>query len=209
MNDAVKHSDDEEIVSLTYTWGQVKRFLLEHGRPATDRNVDALVAACGGVDDSIENGMKSLFNGAYDEVEGQLLCALQNDLPDKPWYDRPNSEWVYDHEKPADYHDDGEDESWYGTYCHIGVHLTGNQCRCCNTCSQCGRHMCEECTVRCCTCGSSVCDRDARETPEGEWECVECECERNPEKKRLLDALEGYEETDTTRRVIRDFINSL
>lgn len=209
MNDAVKHSDDEEIVSLTYTWGQVKRFLLEHGRPATDRNVDALVAACGGFDDSIENGKESLFNGAYDEVEGQLLCALQNDLPDKPWYDRPNSEWVYDHEKPADYHDDGEDESWYGTHCHIGVHLTGNQCRCCNTCSQCGRHMCEECTVRCCTCGSIVCGRDARETPEGEWECVECECEHNPEKKRLLDALEGYEETDTTRRVIRDFINSL
>ena len=109
----------------------------------------------------------------------------------------------------ADHHDDGEAESWYGKYCHVGVHLNGNQCRCCNTCSQCGRHMCEECTVRCCTCGSIVCDRDALETPEGEWECVECECERNPEKKRLLDALEGYEETDTTRRVIRDFINSL
>ena len=24
MSDTVKHSDDEEIVTLTYTWGQVK-----------------------------------------------------------------------------------------------------------------------------------------------------------------------------------------
>ena len=35
MSDTVKHSDDEEIVTLTYTWGQVKNFLHEHGRPAT------------------------------------------------------------------------------------------------------------------------------------------------------------------------------
>ena len=75
--------------------------------------------------------------------------------------------------------------------------------------------MCEECTVRCCTCGSIVCDNDAHENSDGEWECVECEREHNPEKKRLFDALEGYkvtkqyEVTDTTRRVIRDFINSL
>ena len=47
MNDTVKHSDDEAIVSLTYTWGMVGGFLLEHGRPATDRNIEALVAACG------------------------------------------------------------------------------------------------------------------------------------------------------------------
>ena len=32
MSDTVKHSDDEEIVTLTYTWGQVKNFLHEHGR---------------------------------------------------------------------------------------------------------------------------------------------------------------------------------
>ena len=37
MSDTVKHSDDEEIVTLTYTWGQVKNFLHEHGRPATTR----------------------------------------------------------------------------------------------------------------------------------------------------------------------------
>ena len=36
MNDTVKHLDDEAIVSLTYTWGMVGGFLLEHGRPATD-----------------------------------------------------------------------------------------------------------------------------------------------------------------------------
>ena len=214
MNDTVKHSDDEAIVSLTYTWGMVGGFLLEHGRPATDRNIEALVAACG-FDDRIENGMDSLFNGAYDEVEGQLYDAMPENLPDKPWYDRPNGEWVYNREKPADHHDNGEDESWYGTYCHVGNHLNGNQCWCCNTCSQCGRHMCEECTVSCCTCGSIVCDNDAHENSNGEWECVECEREHNPEKKRLFDALEGYkvtkqyEVTDTTRRVIRDFINSL
>ena len=134
MNDTVKHSDDEAIVSLTYTWGMVGGFLLEHGRPATDRNIEALVAACG-FDDRIENGMDSLFNGAYDEVEGQLYDAMPENLPDKPWYDRPNGEWVYNREKPADHHDNGEDESWYGTYCHVGNHLNGNQCWCCNTCS--------------------------------------------------------------------------
>ena len=127
MNDTVKHSDGEAIVSLTYTWGMVGGFLLEHGRPATDRNIEALVVACG-FDDRIENGMDSLFNGAYDEVEGQLYDAMPENLPDKPWYDRPNGEWVYNREKPADHHDDGEDESWYGTYCHVGNHLNGNQC---------------------------------------------------------------------------------
>ena len=80
MNDTVKHSDDEAIVSLTYTWGMVGGFLLEHGRPATDRNIEALVAACG-FDDRIENGMDSLFNGAYDEVEGQLYDAMPENLP--------------------------------------------------------------------------------------------------------------------------------
>lgn len=112
MSDTVKHSDDEEIVTLTYTWGQVKNFLHEHGRPATTRNAEALVAACGR-GNRIENGMDSLFNGAYDEVEGQLYEALTDDLPDKPWYDRPNGKWVYDREEPADHHDEGEDEPWY------------------------------------------------------------------------------------------------
>lgn len=97
MSDTVKHSDDEEIVTLAYTWGQVKNFLHEHGRPATTRNAEALVAACGR-GNRIENGMDSLFNGAYDEVEGQLYEALTDDLPDKPWYDRPNGKWVYDRE---------------------------------------------------------------------------------------------------------------
>lgn len=59
MSDTVKHSDDEEIVTLTYTWGQVKNFLHEHGRPATTRNAEALVAACGR-GNRIENGMDSL-----------------------------------------------------------------------------------------------------------------------------------------------------
>lgn len=214
MNDAVKHSDDEGIVSLTYTWGQVRSFLYEHGRPATTRNAEALVAACGR-GNRIENGMDSLFNGAYDEVEGQLYKALTDDLPDKPWYDRPNGKWVYDREEPADHHDEGEDEPWYGTYCHIGEHSSGNQCWCCNTCSQCGRHMCESCTVRCGTCGSIVCDDDAYETPDGEWECVECELKHDPEKKRLFDALENYEGTkqyetaETIHRIIRGFIDSL
>lgn len=76
--------------------------------------------------------------------------------------------------EPADHHDADEDEAWYGTYCHVGIH-GGNQCWCCNTCSQCGRHMCEACTVRCSTCGSVICSNDARETKDGEWECVECE----------------------------------
>ena len=58
MSDTVKHSDDEEIVTLTYTWGQVKNFLHEHGRPATTRNAEALVAACGR-GNRIENGMDS------------------------------------------------------------------------------------------------------------------------------------------------------
>lgn len=75
MNDAVKHSDDEGIVSLTYTWGQVRSFLYEHGRPATTRNAEALVAACGR-GNRIENGMDGLFNGAYDEVEGRLYEAV-------------------------------------------------------------------------------------------------------------------------------------
>lgn len=181
MSDTVKHSDDEEIVTLTYTWGQVKNFLHEHGRPATTRNAEALVAACGR-GNRIENGMDSLFNGAYDEVEGQLYEALTDDLPDKPWYDRPNGKWVYDREEPADHHDEGEDES---------------------------------CTVRCGTCGSIVCDDDAYETPDGEWECVECELKHDPEKKRLFDALENYEGTEqyetaeTIHRIIRGFIDSL
>lgn len=214
MSDTVKHSDDEEIVTLTYTWGQVKNFLHEHGRPATTRNAEALVAACGR-GNRIENGMDGLFNGAYDEVEGQLYEALTDDLPDKPWYDRPNGKWVYDREEPADHHDEGEDEPWYGTYCHVGEHSSGNQCWCCNTCSQCGRHMCESCTVRCGTCGSIVCDDDAYETPDGEWECVECELKHDPEKKRLFDALENYEGTEqyetaeTIHRIIRGFIDSL
>ena len=38
--------------------------------------------------------------------------------------------------------------------------------------------MCEACTVRCSTCGSIVCNNDARETKDGEWECVECDRER-------------------------------
>jgi len=154
-------------------------------------------------------------NGVYDEVEGQLYEALTDDLPDKPWYDRPNGKWVYDREEPADHHDEGEDEPWYGTYCHAGEHSSGNQCWCCNTCSQCGRHMCESCTVRCGTCGSIVCDDDAYETPDGEWECVECELKHDPEKKRLFDALENYEGTEqyetaeTIHRIIRGFIDSL
>ena len=122
-----------------------------------------------------ETGKDNLFCDAYDEIEQCLCISLDADnLPDKPWYDRPNGEWVYDREEPADHHDADEDEAWYGTYCHVGIH-GGNQCWCCNTCSQCGRHMCEACTVRCSTCGSVICSNDARETKDGEWECVECE----------------------------------
>lgn len=176
MDDSIKHSDDDEVCAVTYTWGQVKTFLKEHGRCATDSNAEALLAECG--NGSIETGKDNLFCDAYDEIEQCLYTSLTTaSLPDKPWYDRPNSEWVYDREEPADYHDDGEAESWYGTYCHVGIH-GGNQCWCCNTCSQCGRHMCEACTVRCSTCGSIVCNNDARETKDGEWECVECERER-------------------------------
>lgn len=75
--------------------------------------------------------------------------------------------------------------------------------------------MCESCTVRCGTCGSIVCDDDAYETPDGEWECVECELKRDPEKKRMFDALENYEGTkqyetaETIHRIIRGFIDSL
>lgn len=178
MNDSIKHSDDEVVCAVTYTWGQVKTFLKEHGGCATDSNAEALLAECG--------------NGN----------------------DRPNGEWVYDREEPADHHDADEDEAWYGTYCHVGIH-GGNQCRCCNTCSQCGRHMCEACTVRCSTCGSIVCNNDASETKDGEWECVECDREHDPEKSRLLDALENYqgtirsEKAENERRIILGFIDSL
>lgn len=176
MNDSIKHSDDEVVCTVTYTWGQVKTFLKEHGRCATDSNAEALLAECG--NGSIETGKDNLFCDAYDEIEQCLCISLDADnLPDKPWYDRPNGEWVYDREEPADHHDADEDEAWYGTYCHVGIH-GGNQCWCCNTCSQCGRHMCEACTVRCSTCGSIVCNNDASETKDGEWECVECDRER-------------------------------
>lgn len=173
MNDSIKHSDDEVVCTVTYTWGQVKTFLKEHGGCATDSNAEALLAECG--NGSIETGKDNLFCDAYDEIEQCLCISLDADnLPDKPWYDRPNGEWVYDRGEPADHHDADEDEAWYGTYCHVGIH-GGNQCWCCNTCSQCGRHMCEACTVRCSTCGSVICSNDARETKDGEWECVECE----------------------------------
>lgn len=43
--------------------------------------------------------------------------------------------------------------------------------------------MCEECTVRCRTCGSIVCDNDARETADGEWECIECGLEHKGDGK--------------------------
>lgn len=214
MDDSIKHSDDDEVCAVTYTWGQVKTFLKEHGRCATDSNAEALLAECG--NGSIDTGKDNLFCDAYDEIEQCLYTSLTTArLPDRPWYDRPNGEWVYDREKPADYHDDGEAESWYGTYCHIGKHSSGNQCWCCNTCSQCGRHMCEACTVRCSTCGSIVCNNDASETKDGEWECVECDREHDPEKSRLLDALENYqgtirsEKAENERRIIIGFIDSL
>ena len=211
MNDSIKHSDDEVVCAVTYTWGQVKTFLKEHGGCATDSNAEALLAECG--NGSIETGKDNLFCDAYDEIEQCLCISLDADnLPDRPWYDRPNGEWVYDREEPADHPDADEDEAWYGTYCHVGIH-GGNQCRCCNTCSQCGRHMCEACTVRCSTCGSIVCNNDASETKDGEWECVECD--RDPEKSRLLDALENYqgtirsEKAENERRIILGFIDSL
>ena len=47
MNDSIKHSDDDEVCAVTYTWGQVKTFLKEHGRCATDSNAEALLAECG------------------------------------------------------------------------------------------------------------------------------------------------------------------
>lgn len=213
MNDSIKHSDDEVVCAVTYTWGQVKTFLKEHGGCATDSNAEALLAECG--NGSIETGKDNLFCDAYDEIEQCLCISLDADnLPDKPWYDRPNGEWVYDREEPADHHDADEDEAWYGTYCHVGIH-GGNQCRCCNTCSQCGRHMCEACTVRCSTCGSIVCNNDASETKDGEWECVECDREHDSEKSRLLDALENYqgtirsEKAENERRIILGFIDSL
>ena len=206
MNDSIKHSDDEVVCTVTYTWGQVKTFLKEHGGCATDSNAEALLAECG--NGSIDTGKDNLFCDAYDEIEQCLYTSLTTaSLPDKPWYDRPNGEWVYDREEPADHHDADEDEAWYGTYCHVGIH-GGNQCRCCNTCSQCGRHMCEACTVRCSTCGSIVCNNDASETKDGEWECVECDREHDPEKSRLLDALENYqgtirsEKAENERRII-------
>ena len=68
--------------------------------------------------------------------------------------------------------------------------------------------MCEACTVRCSTCGSVICSNDASETKDGEWECVECEREHDPEKSRLLDALENYqgtirsEKAESERRII-------
>lgn len=132
MDDSIKHSDDDEVCAVTYTWGQVKTFLKEHGRCATDSNAEALLAECG--NGSIDTGKDNLFCDAYDEIEQCLYTSLTTaSLPDRPWYDRPNSEWVYDREEPADHHDADEDEAWYGTYCHVGVHLNGNQCRCCNT----------------------------------------------------------------------------
>ena len=126
MNDSIKHSDDEVVCTVTYTWGQVKTFLKEHGGCATDSNAEALLAECG--NGSIETGKDNLFCDAYDEIEQCLCISLDADnLPDKPWYDRPNGEWVYDREEPADHHDADEDEAWYGTYCHVGIH-GGNQC---------------------------------------------------------------------------------
>ena len=120
MNDSIKHSDDEVVCTVTYTWGQVKTFLKEHGGCATDSNAEALLAECG--NGSIETGKDNLFCDAYDEIERCLCISLDADnLPDKPWYDRPNGEWVYDREEPADHHDADEDEAWYGTYCHVGI----------------------------------------------------------------------------------------
>ena len=94
MNDSIKHSDDEVVCTVTYTWGQVKTFLKEHGGCATDSNAEALLAECG--NGSIETGKDNLFCDAYDEIERCLCISLDADnLPDKPWYDRPNGEWVY------------------------------------------------------------------------------------------------------------------
>ena len=69
--------------------------------------------------------------------------------------------------------------------------------------------------IPCSTCGSIVCNNDASETKDGEWECVECEREHDPEKSRLLDALENYqgtirsEKAENERRIILGFIDSL
>ena len=105
MDDSIKHSNDEEVCAVTYTWGQVKTFLKEHGRCATDANAEALLAECGC--GNIEGGKDNLFCDAYDEIEQCLYTSLTTaSLPDKPWYDRPNGVWVYNREKPADYHDD-------------------------------------------------------------------------------------------------------
>ena len=71
MNDSIKHSDDEVVCTVTYTWGQVKTFLKEHGGCATDSNAEALLAECG--NGSIETGKDNLFCDAYDEIE-QCLC---------------------------------------------------------------------------------------------------------------------------------------
>lgn len=88
MDDSIKHSDDEVVCTVTYTWGQVKTFLKEHGGCATDSNAEALLAECG--NGSIETGKDNLFCDAYDEIEQCLYTSLDADnLPDKPWYDRP------------------------------------------------------------------------------------------------------------------------
>lgn len=94
MDDSIKHSNDEEVCAVTYTWGQVKTFLKEHGRCATDANAEALLAECGC--GNIEGGKDNLFCDAYDEIEQCLYTSLTTaSLPDKPWYDRPNGVWVY------------------------------------------------------------------------------------------------------------------
>lgn len=175
MSQNANHSDDEEIFTFACTWGRIKEFLADYGEVPTDVNAEALLAALGNGD--IEIGMDSLFGGACDVVDNRLHEALGAELPDKPWYDRPNGRWVYDREEPAGHHDTDENEPWYGRECHIGERLTRHgrgQERCCNTCSQCGRHVCERHTARCFRCGSIVCSEDTFGTPAGEWECAEC-----------------------------------
>ena len=86
MNDTVKHSDDEAIVSLTYTWGGGGKWSGASCSSMADRQPTATSkrwSPPADFDDRIENGMDSLFNGAYDEVEGQLYDAMPENLPDK------------------------------------------------------------------------------------------------------------------------------
>ena len=78
MNDSIKHSDDEVVCAVTYTWGQVKTFLKEHGRCATDSNAEALLAECG--NGSIDTGKDNLLRAQQNELQAKYLAILNLDM---------------------------------------------------------------------------------------------------------------------------------